>query len=422
MLMKFKDVREKGFRERIKLSNAIKLGEISFEIHPLERINITNNTINKRILRENIYSQRDIPPFDRSAVDGYAVKAENTYAASENSPVRLKIIEEIQIGQIANNAISDNAAIQIPTGGVVPKGANSIIMVEDTSRISDTELLIFDKVHPNRNISKKGEDYLKNKLLFKPNYKLRSVDRSILLASGITEINVTKKLNIGIIILGDELIEPWIFLEPGKIPEVNSISLFDLCMNEGWNPKIIGIFNDNYEIITQTIKESIKKYDIIFVSGSTSVGKKDFIPIILNDLGNIIFHGVAMRPGSPVLCAKLSNKIIFGLPGFPTACIIAFLFIIRPILNYYSGFNPNDDLIKIPAKISRNVGSKLGTIDFLRVKLTKDTNDHYLAVPIQISGSGRLSNITESDGIIRIYENSEGLKEGDNVLVELYPF
>ena len=170
----------------------------------------------------------------------------------------------------------------------------------------------------------------------------------------------------------------------------------------------------------KTIQKSINDFDVVLINAGTSVGKKDLAPIILNELGELIFHGLSMRPAGPVLCAKVNNKIVFGVPGFPTASIIAFRFVIKPIIYKLLGIPATHSQYSITAIISRNVGSKVGRLYFLRVKLTKNNENSYIAVPIQIGGSGILRNIVEADGFIEIPESSEGLKEGDQVEVFLW--
>ena len=219
---------------------------------------------------------------------------------------------------------------------------------------------------------------------------------------------------------GDELVDPWKSIEPGKIPEVNSFNLFDLCQDERWNPKILGIVKDQEDNLRETIQKAINEFDIVLINAGTSVGKKDFVPVILHELGEIIFHGLSMRPGGPVLCANVNNKIVFGIPGFPTASIVAFRFIIKPIIQSLTKLNKEKLNLTVPAIIARNVGSKVGRLDFLRVKLERDNDKNFIAVPIQIGGSGILKNIVDADGFIEIPESSEGLKEGDRVEVIIW--
>jgi molybdenum cofactor synthesis domain-containing protein len=334
----------------------------------------------------------------------------------------LQVIGKLNIGEVSNLSVENGTVIQIPTGGVVPNGANAVIMVEDTRKITeDSEFIeIINVLHPGKNISKQGEDIQKGELLFESGHKLRSVDRGYLLSAGIKEIKVTCPPTVAIITTGDELVAPWDEIPLGKIPDINSVNLADMCCDEGWNPEIIGIIKDIKQELESTIKDCVKQYDVVLINGGTSVGKKDFVPVILDELGEVLFHGLAMRPGSPVMCAKIDNKVVFGVPGFPTATIIAFQFVIKPILLSLMGVDDPNPLRTIEAKISRNVGSKLGRLDYLRVNIVRSKNGGYDAVPIQIGGSGVLQNIVKANGFIPIPESSEGLKKGDNVEVILW--
>lgn len=418
--MKFNDVRLKGFNKYMKVDQALDLVTKSFPLFQVEQLSLKDNQIINRILRENITAKRSIPPFDRSAVDGYAVKAEDTFSASETNPMLLQVIDSVNIGERKIIKMEKGTAVLIPTGAVVPDDANAVIMVEDTNKLDNNYIEVIATIHPGKNISRIGEDVQEKDLLFQTGRKLRSVDRGFLLSAGVQAIKVTKTPSIAIISTGDELQEPWQDLTEAKIPDVNGINLIDLCNDENWKTSFIGIIKDDKEKLSTQIIRSTQMFDIIMVSGGTSVGKKDLIPVILHEQGEIYFHGLAMRPGGPVLCGKINNKIVFGLPGFPTATIIAFRFIIKPIIENLLGIDSKENKYTIKAIISRNVASKLGRRDFLRVIITKNENGMNAAEPIQIGGSGILKNIVEADGFVQILENSEGLKEGDEVDVQLF--
>ncbi|MHA2105859.1 MAG: molybdopterin molybdotransferase MoeA [Candidatus Hodarchaeales archaeon] len=418
--MVFDDVRLKGFSKTLKVDEAIQSSLTAFKLFPMESISLKNSNIQNRILREDIYATRSIPPFDRSAVDGYAIRAEDTFSASETNPMLLKVIGKLNIGELSPVTIKKGSVAQIPTGGVIPSGANAVVMIEDTSQVSQDYIEVYSVLHPGKNVSKAGEDIKKDQQMFQSGHRLRSIDRGFLLSAGINNIKVSLSPSVAIIATGDELLEPWENITHGKIPEINTTNLYDLCWDEGWNSTILGIFKDERNSLQTIIEDSIKKFDVILVNGGTSVGKKDYVPIILNEIGTVLFHGVAIRPGSPIMCATVQDKIIFGVPGFPTATIISFRFIIKPIIRSLMGMKNPFSSITVQAVLSRNVGSKLGRLDYLRVKLKKLSSGKYQAIPIQIGGSGILKNIVDASGFIPIPESSEGLKEGDIVEVEVW--
>ncbi|MHA1227784.1 MAG: molybdopterin molybdotransferase MoeA, partial [Candidatus Hodarchaeales archaeon] len=416
--MKFKDIRLKGFSKRIKLDKAVDLCIETFNRFSVEEIDIVQNSVSKRILAEDIYANRSIPPFDRAAMDGYVVKASDTVGASENNPLTLQVIGEIEIGQFPAKKIKQGTAIRIPTGGMVPEGADAVVMVEDTAIISQesNEIEVYASVHPGKNISFAGEDFKKNDLILRAGKRLDAVDRGFLLSAGVSKVKVSCVPKIAILSTGNELVTPWNQkLEPGKIPDVNSINLYEMCLKEGWKATILGIVPDIENSLRQAIEKAAKEYDVVLLSGGSSVGKKDFIPSLLNKLGTLVFHGIAMRPGGPICASLVNDKIAFGLPGFPTATLVAFQFVVKPVLLSLMGLDKSYQHLKLPVKVARNVGSKLGRLDFLRVRLERTSSGELQAIPIQIGGSGILRNMIEGTAIIAIPEASEGLKEGDIV-------
>ncbi|MFW9997709.1 MAG: gephyrin-like molybdotransferase Glp [Candidatus Odinarchaeota archaeon] len=418
--MKYEDVRGKGFSRRIKLPEAIKACLDSMTGFPAEEINLRdmNTAITKRILREDIFARRTIPPFDRSAMDGYAVIAEDTVGASEGNPLILKVTGEVQIGQVPQVRVESGTAIKITTGAMIPEGANAVIMVEDTAKLAESneEIEIYASVHPGKHIARAGEDVEKETIILKSGRRLKSVDRGFLLSAGVTRVKMSTVPSIAIFSTGNELVNAWeTELEPGKIPDVNSVNLYELCMEEGWNPRMMGIVPDEEEVLRETILQASSNNDIILFSGGTSVGQKDLIPALFNELGKLVFHGIAMRPGGPVSAATIYEKIFFGLPGFPTATLISFHFVVRPVLLSLLGMERKSSVLTVPVRITRNVGSKLGRLDFLRIKIEKAASGELLAVPIQIGSSGIMRSMVAGNGIIPIPESSEGLKEGDVV-------
>lgn len=417
--MTFKDIRQKGFGKRISIHAAIVQTVDSFEIFPEEVLFLQTDTINKKILREDIIAKRSIPPFDRSTKDGFSVSSDDCIGASRENPVVLKVIDEIKIGNISKRELDQGTCIQIPTGGDVPSNCDSIVMIENTSWISDEEIEVYKETSIGENISRKGTDINKGELIFQKGRKLSALDRGHLLAAGIKNVKISHTPSVAIIASGDELVSPWNTINPGEIPEVNTINLFDLCLTEGWKPNIIGIIPDQKDRLQQTISEAISHHDIVLVSGGTSVGKKDYIPIIFDELGDVIWHGVAIRPGGPTSSAKIRNKLVFGLPGFPTSTFISYNFIIKPIINSLMGLDPIYNNITLRAKIIEDYKSPLGRRDFLRVKLQRNESGEMEAQPITVGGSGLLRNVVRANGIVQISETIELIKAGKYVDVTL---
>ncbi len=413
------DVRSKGFVKKISLNKAIEIAQKSFGLFPSHEIKLQDQIIIDKILRIDIQSNRNIPFFNRSAMDGFAVRSEDTTLASSNNPVILRVIDELNIGQKPNMRIEKGTAMKIPTGGVMPLGANAVVKIEDTKPFSPSEIKIIKPISTTKNLSEVGEDIKKGRVLFKAGHRFRIFDRSFLLSAGIEKVVVTKTPTLALLSTGDELIEPWTpKMEIGQVPDVNSINIFDLSLNEGWKPRIIGIIPDKIKTLRKAIREALASYDVVLLSGGTSVGTKDYIPILFDELGELLFHGVSIRPGKPISAAKIQNKLVFGLPGYPVAALLTFQFIVKPVILFLMGLK-NSEIPTIKAKISIDVKSQLNRLDFLRVKLQKEPKQKIKAIPISISGSGILSTIVEADGIVIIPETVEALQKDDDVEVFL---
>lgn len=417
--MKFDDVRLKGFSKRIKLKKAINVCLNLFNRFPVEEVKLKNTSLSKRILAENIYAKRSIPPFDRSCMDGYAVRSADTIGASDNNPLLLEVIGELEIGEVPSVSVEPGTGIWIPTGGVMPDGADAVIMVEDTANIPEggNNIEIYASTHPGKNVAPAGEDIENNTLLFRVGRRLKPVDRAFLLSAGVSTIKTSLTPTIAILSTGNELVEAWSpEIDLGKIPDVNSINLYELCKEEEWKPQIKGIIFDDESALKKAIQQAATESNVVLISGGSSVGEKDFIPSILNELGNLVFHGIAMRPGGPICAAQIDKSIVFGLPGFPSATIITFQFIVRPVILSLMGIDQEYySPLTVQVRVVRNVGSTLGRLEFLRVRIEKTKSGELLAIPIQIGGSGILRSIVDGNGIIPIIESSEGLKKDDIV-------
>jgi len=412
-------IQSKGFIKKIRLNEAIEIVLKNFDLFPSHEIKLQDYIIIDKILRIDIRSNRNVPSFNRSAMDGFAVRSKDTTLASHKNPVTLKVIDELNIGQKPNRRVEKGTAIKIPTGGVMPLEADAVVKIENTIPFSPSEINIIKPIIATKNLSEVGEDIKKGRILFKAGHRFRIFDRGFLLSAGVEKVVVTKTPTLAILSTGDELVEPWKpKMEIGQVPEVNSINVFDSSLREGWKSKIIGIIPDNLETLKKAVQEALASYDVVLLSGGTSVGTKDYIPILFDELGELLFHGVSIRPGKPISAAKIQNKLVFGLPGYPVAALLTFQFIVKPVILSLMGLKPSE-IPTIKAKISIDVKSQLNRLDFLRVKLQKDSEQKFKAIPISISGSGVLSTIVEADGIVIIPEAVETLQKDDDVDVFL---
>ncbi len=376
----------------------------------------------QRVLAEDILSPEDLPGFNRSTMDGYAVYAEDTYGASDTAPAYLNVVGEITMGEAPDIVLSRGEAAQIPTGGMLPKGANAVVMFEHTNRVDETLLEVYRPVARGENIIRADEDIKKGELVLKTGHLLRPQDIGALAGLGITEIEVYKRPIVAIISTGDEIVPASSPIAPGKVRDINSFNLDGLLRQNGAIAKKMGIINDDLDLLRKVLKEAFTLADMVLITGGSSVGVRDYTSRLIDELGNpgILFHGVAIKPGKPIIAALADGKPIFGLPGHPAAVTVSFESFVKPVLKLISGHkDPNhkrQPLIR--AVLTRNLSSSTGREDHVRVKLVEE-NGTLKAVPV-LGKSGLIKTLVEADGLIVIPRDCNGLYEGQEV--EVIPF
>ncbi|MCX8030684.1 MAG: molybdopterin molybdotransferase MoeA [Thermodesulfovibrionales bacterium] len=376
-----------------------------------------------RVLAEDIKSPEHLPQYPRSTVDGFAVNSADTYGATENLPVYLTVSCEIPMGVAPNFELKKLQSAKIYTGGILPKGADAVVMIENTQEISPTEIEVTRSVSAGENIISKGEDFKENEIIAPKGKKLRPHHIGAFASVGITHLSVYKIPTVAIISTGDEIVSHDSVLQPGKIRDINSFTLYGLVKEEGAIANKKGIFKDDYYQIKDALINSLEDSDLVLISGGTSAGSKDMVLDILNDLGNpgIIFHGVAMKPGKPLIGAIINNKPVLGLPGHPVAVEICFYVFVRPLLRILSGeTEPNKvpETKRLKAKIAKNVASVAGREDYIAVTLKKEDNDT-IAYPL-IGKSGLISLLAKADGYIVIPYNKTGINISEEVIVNIF--
>ncbi len=377
---------------------------------PTETVSLENSL--SRVLAEDIISKENIPAFDRSTVDGYAVKASDTYGSSESIPSQLDIVGEILMGEKAEDVISDGQCIKISTGGMLPEGADSVAMVENTDSSFGDICLIYKSVSPFENVNRKGDDIKESSLVFSKGRTITSRETGTLAALGINEVKVFGKPKVGIISTGDEIVPVDSELTFGKIRDINSHILSALMKENGCESTVYGIVRDEYEDILSAMKKAVSENDIVLISGGSSAGARDMTVDIISTLGEVYLHGIAMKPGKPTIVGKIDGKAVFGLPGHPTAGYFVTLRFVKPLIDMMLCRKDNTKTFK--AKILHNVSSNHGREEILCIKLTEEG-----ALPIY-GKSGVISLLSESEGYIIIDRNCEGLKSGDETEIFLF--
>lgn len=365
-----------------------------------------------RVLSEDVYSEENIPAFDRSTVDGFAVKASDTYGASESIPAQLTVKGEILMGQKAELSLGDGECIRISTGGMLPEGADAVAMVEDTDCSFDNYCLLFKSVSPFGNVTRKGDDMKEGQLVLKKGTVLSSKHIGVLAALGISEVKAAKKIKVGIISTGDELVRVEEKLTLGKIRDINTHLLASLVSEAGCESKSYGIIGDSFDEIYSAVEKASEENDIVLISGGSSAGAKDMTVKVISELGKVDFHGIALKPGKPTIYGTVKGKAVFGLPGNPAAAYFVTLLTLIPLIEKLYGIKKVKRTIR--KEISRNISSNHGRTEILSVKL-----DGNKAHPVYAK-SAFVGSLCESDGYIIIPRNSEGLRENEEVTVHLF--
>jgi len=380
-----------------------------------------------RVLAEDIRSPIDSPPFDRAAMDGYAIRGEDSFGASPQRPVLLTIRKGVPGPEAAVECLDvrEGECVPIATGMPVPRGSNAVVMLEYTKE-RDGTLEVYRPVPPGKNVSVRGEDVKAGEVVLPAGRRLRAHDIGMLAMLFQRTVRVYQRATIGIISTGDELIDPRTSsvadehaqgTRPSKIADSNSYMLAAFTHPLA-NPHRIGILQDDPEAIKAAIRSALEgACDAMLVTGGSSVGSRDFLTDVVEALGELLFHGVAMRPGEPTGFGLINRRPIFVLPGYPVAAIAAFELLVRPFLLALHGVA--DERIRLPAIARKDIPSAVGRTDFVRVKLQKEAGRYY-AEPIRVSGSGILSSMTKSDGFLVVAANKEGIAAGETVAVTLY--
>ncbi len=411
----------KLFRTLISLGEALRTLSSYAKRTEIEEIRF-EDALN-RVLAEDVFSPIDSPPFDRAAMDGYAIRGEDSFGAAPRNPVFLKIKKPHRVEEEKENGVEIGAGecVPIATGMPVPKGSNAVVMLEYTKERGDT-VEIFKPVTPGKNVSFKGEDVKKGEAVLKAGKMLQAHDIGMLASLFKRTVKVYERAKIGIISTGDELIDPTLE-QPEQEQRQRMIADANSYVLAASTKKIavpykIGIVRDNYEEIKNALRSALEgECDGLLVSGGSSVGKRDFLADAVEELGELIFHGVAIRPGEPTGFGIVNNKPVFVLPGYPVATISAFELLVRPFL--YAMHGVTEECRVIFAVASKKIPSAVGRTDFVRVKVVRTEGGYYVE-PVRVSGSGMLSSMTKSDGFVVIAENKEGVAEGEQVAVTEY--
>lgn len=378
-----------------------------------------------RVLSAEIICAEDMPNFSRSSMDGYAVRAKDTFGASDSLPAFLELAGEVVMGVFPTDVVMPGTAVKISTGGMIPEGADAVVMVEYCHSVDEKTIEVSRTVAPLENIIARGDDFKEGAVIFKAGTVLRPQDIGVLAGLGIEKISVYRKPKVAIISTGDEVIPIHQKPAPGQVRDINSYTLSAFCLQAGAIPVNMGLCKDDFAQLKEAVSLALENCDTVWISGGSSVGTRDMTVNVLEsfDGAQLLVHGVAVSPGKPTILARIGSKAVFGLPGHVASAMIVAEIFLDPFLSRLSGEAgaAEDHHYYLPAELKRNVESASGRDDYIRVKLEK-CDDRIFAEPIY-GKSGLISTLVEAQGLLKIDRNTEGLYKGQTVKVMLFkPF
>ncbi|UCD34007.1 MAG: molybdopterin molybdotransferase MoeA [Nitrospiraceae bacterium] len=375
------------------------------------------------VLARDVIAPGDLPGFTRSVMDGFAVNAADTFGASDTMPVYLDVRGQVVMGQRPSVSIMRGEALSIPTGGMLPNGADAVVMLEHTNMADENMVEVMKALAPWENVIRTDEDLKKGERVIAAGKRLRPQDIGALAGMGIVEVDVFRKPAVAIIGTGDEVVPPERVPAPGEVRDINSYNLAGLIMGCGARPVKLGIVRDDLDTLKKVLEEAVRTSDMVLITGGSSVGARDFTAQAINEQGRpgVLFHGVAMKPGKPLIGGIVNGVPVFGLPGHPAAITVSFETIVEPLLLRMTG---ETIPVHLPARrlvraiFSRNLSSSLGREEHIRVSLEKRQGALW-AAPV-LGKSGLVRTLVQADGIVIVPMNKSGLYEGEEVEVRLF--
>ncbi|MHA1966035.1 MAG: molybdopterin molybdotransferase MoeA [Candidatus Thorarchaeota archaeon] len=384
--------------EELILSRAVEIDRIE---------SVTIDIAVGRVLAEDVIADRSVPPFDRSAMDGYAVVAEDTFNAGHEE-VLLEMEGVIHAGEVSDIEVTKGHCVQIATGSPKPAGADAVVMVEFTEK-KGNKILITKPVHPGANISKLGEDIKKGDVVLHKGAHLTPAKIGTISALGRTEVEVYQKPRVSVIATGTEIVQPGQTLNPGQIYDVNSFTLEAILKKNGAIIQRYPVITDEPQLLREGIEKALEA-DMVVLSGGSSVGEKDLLAGILEDMGQVLFHGVQIKPGKPTLFGIINEKPVFGMPGFPTSCLSNAHIFLVPAVRRMARL-PSGTERTVRAKMGKRIVSSSGRKQFLTVRI-----ENGIAYPV-FKHSGAITSMAQADGYIMLPVNLDVIEEGEEIEV-----
>jgi len=400
----------KGFRDRAEVSAV--LAVIERRIAPLAGERAPLAQAAGRVLAADVVSEVAVPGFDRAAMDGYAVRGEDTFGASLYSPIELRLIGEVRAGRQFEGRCEAGQAVRITTGAPLPSGADAVLPAEQAEE-HDGLVVVREPVPPGRHVGRRGEDVACGSKVLSAGRTLRPQDLGVLAAVGVAEVEVVRRPEVALLITGDELLPCGAKPRGVQIVDSNSIMLEALVRRDGGLPRVGPILPDHRETLRQAISQC--QADVILITGGTSVGQEDHIPSVIAELGELTVHGVAMRPASPTGLGFVNGRPVFLLPGNPVSCLAAYEFFAGPAVRRLGGRPMDWPHRRVVCPLAAKIVSAIGRVDYVRVQLADGA-----VVPLAVSGASILTTTTRADGFVIVPADCEGYPPGASVEVFLY--
>lgn len=401
-----------------------------FTVPVLSHETLSLSSAFNRILSSDVISPEDLPEFNRSTMDGYAVRSRDTFGAAESRPVLIAVVGDIPMGSMPVRDIAKGQAMKIATGGALPAGADAVVMFEQAQLVDANSIEVVKPVSPFENVVQRGDDIKKDDIILRRGHVLRPQDISALAGVGITQIAVVKKPRVAIISTGNEIVPADTVPIPGKIRDTNSYNLEGLIAQANGMPVKKGIIPDEYPKLRAALDAAVQDCDVVLMTGGSSVGTADLTAKVINEAGSpgVLVHGISIKPGKPLIAGLISSSHghvpIFGLPGHPVAVSICFELFVKPILFLLTGEKAHPALEGISphrtvkARLARSIASAPGREDHVRVMLEKRDGGLW-ARPV-FGASGLITTLVKAEGTVVIPVNKIGIEAGEEVEVRLF--
>ena len=373
-----------------------------------------------RVTAQAAHATEDLPSFPRSAMDGYSLRAADTFGASEGAPAYFTIVGEVPMGKPAGVSVGTGDAALAYTGGMLAGGADAVIMVENTQKVDTNTIEVVRPVAHGENVVQPGEDVKRGEVILPAGHYLRPQDLGGLTAMGITAVSVAAKPRVAILSLGDEVVAPESTPAEGQIRDINTYTISALVEQAGGVPLPLGIIKDNYEEQTGSAIRGLDMADVLVISAGSSVSSRDMTAQVIDNLGQpgMLVHGLAIRPGKPTVIGLVNGKPAFGLPGNPVSAMVVFDLVVRPTLYSLSGCANPPEPTTVTASLAQDIASASGREDFVPVRLKEDQGRR-VAQPV-FGKSNLIYTLIRSDGLVHVPLDRGGLYAGEDVSVRLY--